>query len=156
MSMYTARRVLEDCQHALTLLEKTNDSFSFRVLWVAGIALARAVGHVLQHVDGKQNTAAREAVAAAYESWKIDRPSNAIFWEFIAKERNQVLKQYELGFFDGPVELLAGGQVHTLDHLLYCPIGDGPFAGEDCRDVLKLAIKWWETQLAAIEAATQT
>jgi hypothetical protein len=149
-----ARSVLADCKHALELLQEESDPASFRVLWVAGIALARAVGHVLQKVDGRDE-GVKAAVASAYASWKADRSGNAIFWGFIEEERNQVLKQYEIGFFAGPVDVVAGGQVQSLDGHLFCPITDGPFAGEDCRDILERAISWWEQQLAAVEAEAQ-
>ena len=153
--MQKARDVLADCKHALDLLQEESQPETFRVLWAAGVALARAVGHVLQKVDGEQNDAMKRAVAAAYASWKADKPGNAIFWEFIEEERNQVLKRYEIGFFAGPVDVVAGGEVHTLDDHLFCPITDGAFAGEDCRDVLEQAIEWWKRQLAEIESAAR-
>ena len=87
--------------------------------------------------------------------WKAEKQGNAIFWDFIEEERNQVLKQYEVGFFAGPVDVVAGGELHTLDDHLFCPITDGTFAGGDCRDVLEQAIEWWERQLAAIESAVR-
>jgi hypothetical protein len=148
-----ARSVLEDCKHAHALLEDEVRPDSFRVLWVAGIALARAVGHVLQKVDAAESGPLKKAVDQAYADWKNNREDNAIFWEFIEEERNRVLKQYEAGFFAGPVDILAGEQIHTLDENLFCPITDGRFSGEDCRDVLAEAIKWWERQLAQIEAS---
>ncbi len=122
-----------------------------RVLWVAAVALARAVGHVLQKIDGKQSTALNKAVEAAYASWKADRSANSIFWGFIEEERNQVLKQYEIGFFAGPVKVVGDGEMFTLDDHLFCPIQVGEFAGEDCRDILAYAIEWWKRQLAEIE-----
>lgn len=147
-----ARRVLADCKHALDLLQAESQPETFRVLWVAGVALVRAVGHVLQKVDGEQSPEMKKAVASAYASWKADKPGNAIFWEFIEEERNRILKQYEVGFFAGPVDVLAGGEVHSLDDSLFSPITDGTFAGEDCRDVLELALGWWERQLTTIES----
>ena len=146
-----AQRVPADYKHALELLQEESHPESFRVFWVAEISLVRAVGHVLQKVDGRDEVV-KAAVASAYASWKADRSGNAIFWDFIEEERNQVLKQYEIGFFAGPVDVVAGGQVHSLDDHLFCPITDGPFAGEDCRDILEQAIGWWEQQLAAVEA----
>jgi len=148
-----ARSVLEDCKHSLALLEDEIRPDSFRVLWVAGVALARAVGHVLQKVDAARPGPLKTAVDKAYAARKDDRDANAIFWEFIEEERNRVLKQYEVGFFAGPVELVAEGELHVLDENVFCPIADGRFAGEDCRDLLAEAIKWWEQQLARIEAA---
>ncbi len=146
-----ARRVLADCKHALELLHEESRPASFRVLWVAGVALVRAVGHVLQKVDGRDEVV-KAAVAAVYASWKSNRSGNAIFWGFIEEERNQILKQYEIGYFAGSVDVVASGQAHSLDDHLFCPITDGPFAGEDCRDILEQAIGWWEQQLAAVEA----
>lgn len=151
--MHNARKVLVDCKHALNLLEAETAPDTFRVLWVAGVALARAVGHVLQKVDGERDAEVKKAVSAAYALWKSNRAGNAIFWDFIEEERNQVLKQYEIGFFAGPVDVLAGGEAHTLDKNLFCPLTEGSFAGEDCRDVLEQAIGWWEQQLATIEAS---
>lgn len=153
--VHRARKVLADCKHALDLLETETAPETFRVLWVAGVALARAVGHVLQKVDGERDAGVKKAVSAAYASWKTDRAGNAIFWDFIEEERNQVLKQYEIGFFAGPVDVLATGEVHILDENLFCPLTEGSFAGEDCRDVLEQAIGWWEKQLATIEASLQ-
>ncbi|HUG81870.1 MAG TPA: hypothetical protein VML01_09415 [Bryobacterales bacterium] len=153
--MQKAQEVLSDCRHALDLLEGESQPQTFRVLWVAGVALTRAVGHVLQKIDGEQNDATKKAVEAAYASWKADKLGNAIFWEFIEEERNQVLKQYELGFLADPVNVMAGGEVTTLDGHLFCPITDGTFAGEDCRDVLERAIEWWKRQLAEIECAAR-
>ena len=115
-----AQSVLADCKHALDLLQKESQPDSFRVLWVAGIALARAVGHVLKNVDSEKDDVTKMAVASAYTSWKANKPSNAIFWEFIEEERNQVLKQYEVGFFAGPVDVVAGGEIHALDDHLFC------------------------------------
>ncbi|HEU4921824.1 MAG TPA: hypothetical protein VFT23_01975 [Burkholderiales bacterium] len=100
--MHKARQVLADCRHARDLLEAETSSDNFRVLWVAGVALARAVGHVLQKVDGERDAEVKKAVSTAYFSWKSDRAANAIFWDFIEEERNQVLKQYEIGLLRRP------------------------------------------------------
>ena len=151
--VHNARNVLADCRHALHLLQDEVRPDTFRVLWVAAVSLARAVGHVLQKVDAEQNDAVKRAATSAYGAWKTDKPGNAIFWDFIEEERNRVLKQYEAGFFSGSVDVLAGGEIHSLDENLFCPITDGRFAGEDCRDILEQAIEWWERQVSEIEAA---
>lgn len=151
-----ARMVLEDCTHAHALLEDEANPNTFRVLWVAGIALARAVGHVLHKVDANENQIVRNAVSEAFNSWKIHKEENAIFWHFIEDERNQVLKQYKVGFDPGPVKLIAERDkvpigVYKVGDNIFCPIIEGPFSGEDCRDILKEAIDWWERQLSLIE-----
>ncbi len=151
MNALRARDVLDDCKHALGRLELESQPETFRVLWVAAAALARAVGHVLKNVDAKADPAVEKAVAEAWDRWQTDKGRNAIFWEFIEKERNQVLKQYELGFFSGPVDVVAAGQQFIVGEHLFCPIAAGAYEGEDCRDVLQEAIAWWDKQLGRIE-----
>jgi hypothetical protein len=149
--MLKAYDVLHDCRVALELLESETRPDVFRVLWVAGVSLARAVGHVLHKVDAERDDATKRVVGIAYQSWQVNRSENAIFWDFIEEERNQVLKQYEIGFLAGPVDVVVGAETFTLDDHLFCPVTDGPYAGEDCRDLLAEAIEWWSTQLAQIE-----
>jgi hypothetical protein len=151
-----AREVLADCGNALDLLQEETRHEVFRLYWVAGVALARAVGHVLHKVDGEHDPTIGRAVASAYAAWKADKEANAIFWDFIEQERNQILKEYEVGFLAGPIDVVAGGEFHTLDEHLFCPIADGAFAGEDCRDILQQAITWWESQPNGIEATVRT
>ena len=88
------------------MLQMESKPDTFRVLWVAGIALIRTVGHVLQKVDSKESSAVKTAVELIYYQWKSEKLNNTIFWDFIELERNQILKQYELGFFEGPVSIL--------------------------------------------------
>jgi hypothetical protein len=151
-----ARLALADCDHALELLRGSNDPFTFRVLWVAGIALARAVGHILDRVDAAQDPATRHAVDAAWSSWKADKQGNAIFWQFIDDERNQVLKQYEVGFFEGQANFVTGEEVVPIGWRQFPVLTDGAFAGRDCRDVLEQAIDWWERQLTAIDGVVMS
>jgi len=150
-----SRLVLEDAWHAHELLEGESSPETFRVLWVSGVALARAVGHVLDKVDGASDPRLRLAVDEAWAAWRGDPEGNAVFWRFIEDERNQVLKQYEVGFFSGPALLTVEGQEFQLGEQLFCGMTDGPFAGEDCRDVLAEALRWWETQLHAVERAAR-
>lgn len=90
--------------------------------------MARAVGHVLHKVDGEHDATIERAVASAYAAWKADKQANAIFWDFIEQERNQILKEDEVGFLPGPIDVVVGAELHTLDDLLFCPISDGVFA----------------------------
>lgn len=149
----TARRVLADCKTAHDLLEMESDVARFRVLWVSGVALLRSVGHVLRKVDSEHDAQAEQAVDAAWRRWNDDKETNAIFWEFIDEERNNILKEYEFGFLSGPVEVVVtpSATLFTLEDNLFCPISGGRFEGEDCRDVLSEAIAWWERELFSID-----
>ncbi len=149
----TARRALADCRKALDLLEMESDAAQFRVLWVAAVALLRSVGHVLQKVDSTQSPLVAKAIDDTWERWKTDKEANAIFFEFIEEERNNILKEYEFGFLSGPVEVLVtpNDEFFTLEDSMYCPVSGGRFDGEDCRDVVAEGIAWWERELSAID-----
>ena len=156
--MLRARRVLADCEAALEMLDDERDGQRWRVLWVGALALVRAVGHVLWNVDGRIPEA-REAIKAAYGSWKA-KPEHLVFREFIERDRNNILKQYRMNVLDSsevavvvgdPEE--AGYTTGILDENLYKPMKEGFRVDEDARDVYREAIQWWDEQLTRLEAA---
>ncbi len=161
-----ARRVLGDCKAVLNMLEDEKDEQCWRVLWAGAMALVRAVGHVLRKVDG-ENSDVRPLVEAAWTRWKADRSANAIFWEFIEAERNNILKQYRFSALDSSVVGLGVVEIHrgpesdhgvayetpfALEENLFRPIEEGFGMGEDARIIYQEALDWWETELARIEA----
>lgn len=152
----TADIVIDDCRRALHLVEDARNEEDFRVNWVALIALLRAVGHVLQKVDAASSSALRKAVDERWDEWRRNRDEHRIFWEFIEAERNSLLKMYEFGVQVGDVQILVqadrGAEVFTLDEGLFNPLLNGPFAGEDGRDIARDAISWWEDQLSIIRS----
>ena len=153
-----ARDVLDDCEKALEMLQVEDSFDNFRIIWVAAIAQVRAVGHVLHKVDAERNPKLKMLIEDLYDDWKKKKEENAIFWEFIESERNSVLKQYEFGFLFGPMGVItpAEQEVVELDEGLFCPILEGRYEGEDCRDILADAITWWKNQLDVIEKTFYT
>lgn len=161
-----ARRVLGDCEAALNMLEDEEDERRWRVLWAGAMALLRTVGHVLRNVDGA-DASVRRAVDAAWGRWKTDRSSNALFWEFIEQERNNILKEYRFGVLDSAevdLVVVARGDENSgqavrdeaavsLGENLFRPLVDGFGTGEDARDVYGEALQWWDAELSRIEAA---
>ena len=161
-----ARRVLGDCEAALNMLEDEEDERRWRVLWAGAMALLRTVGHVLRNVD-RADASVRRAVDAAWGRWKADRSSNAVFWEFIEEERNNILKEYRFSVLDSAeVGLVvvarededSGHPVQdeaavSLGENLFQPLVDGFGTGEDARDVYGEALQWWDAELSRIEAA---
>ncbi len=121
-----ARLVLADCRVALEQAELAADPVAFRLSWAALVALLRAVGHVLDKVDGRQSQSLRRAIDARWRRWHGDRAGNRAYWSFIESERNNVLKVYE---------------------------GGGMRAGQPGLDVARRALAWWAAELDAIEAA---
>jgi hypothetical protein len=167
MTNLRARQVLDDCRLALAMLEDETDLSRWRVHWVAALALVRAVGHVLDKVDGEDDAIATLG-RAAHTRWKSDAPEHEIFREFIQRERNTILKEYQFNVHpedevqiafistlrrvsDGA--LVNAGTVLPISDNIYRPLLEGVRQGDDARDVLGEAIDWWETELAAIERA---
>ena len=164
---YAAREVLEDCRLALAMLEEEKDLARWRVHWAAAVALLRAVGHVLDKVDGGDPLTKRLA-SQAFKRWKGAAPEHEIFREFIEPERNSVLKEYRfrhhpldevqmaVGYtLRNPVtgETIKAGDVLPLGDNIYRPFLDGWREGDDARDILSEAIGWWEAELSALEFA---
>ena len=160
-----AREVLDDCRVALSLLEEEKDIRRWRIHWAAAVALIRAVGHVLDKVDG-EDPLIKQASNAAFKQWRSMDPNHEIFREFIERERNNLLKEYRsdvhpLTTVAMAVEFTAqpvgGGapvrlaQIAEIGENIYRPFLHGPWEGDDARDVLSEAIAWWDSQLAAIE-----
>ena len=162
-----ARQVFADCTLALEMLEAEQDLTRWRVHWAGALALLRAIGHVLRKVDGADLKVGRQ-IDFAYSRWKSQRAENAIFWEFIDQERNNILKEYQfnlhpLEHVDVAVvmtvqqpetgELRQVPNVVPIGENIYRPVLDGYGEGNDARDVYQEALGWWDAELTAIEAA---
>ena len=161
----TAREVLADCELALTMLEAEEDLGRWRILWAGALALLRAVGHVLNKVDGADPQIGA-LVERAYARWKSQKAENAVFWQFIEQERNNILKEYRFNLHpsehvDVAVMLTLRhpetGEISQVPHVvpigenIYRPMLDGYSEGNDARDVYREALDWWESQISTIE-----
>lgn len=154
-----ARVVLDDCRICLARLEAEDDHAAFRINWVAMCALLRAVGHVLKDVDKPTaSDTTKAAINARWNAWHTADPAHAIFRDFIKKERDAVLKEYEFGYGEEVVELVLEsvetGQIQCVElpSGLYRPHSSSPTGDEDSRDVVQRAIDWWDVELSGIEA----
>lgn len=162
-----ARQVLKDCRLALAMLEEETDQPRWRVHWAAAVALARAVGHVLDKVDGR-DPLTKQLADAAFKRWKSAAPEHKIFREFIEHERNSILKEYRFRYhplqevqmavnytLQHPItgETVQAVEVFPLGDNIYRPLLDGWREGDDARDVLSDAVEWWEAELSALEFA---
>ncbi|QDL39408.1 hypothetical protein [Rhodoferax sediminis] len=158
-----AREVLEDCRGAIDGLVDGIQGRDWRRQWILSIVLLRAIGHVLDKVDGSRSSAARAAIDKWWAGVKQARPS--IFWDFIEEERNSVLKQYQSNAGQGVTVRLSGMQMGAngapskvdppMPAIYHYVLNDGPFKGRDHRDVLRKALAWWEQQLATVDEAIQ-
>lgn len=148
--------VLEDCRRAIERLEEERDPDLFRIWLVAAFVLVRAVGHVLDKIDGEESDQVRLAVREFWPEWRRGEGEHKIFKDFIEHERNAILKTYEFNFDadPSPIHFADGKEVFQLENedLFYVPAGTGPYAGEDVRELLWQACDWWGKQLSLIKA----
>ena len=153
-----AREPLDYAEWALSRLDEVDNPTEFRVLWAAAVSLLRAVGHVLDKLDAL-DPKIRVEVDRAWLRWKSGRETDAIFWDFVDKECNLILKEYGFGYEHGLFELVGrpveGGEPISLGRLplyVFAPLAEGRYEGQDARDVALEAVEWWKTELAQIEA----
>jgi hypothetical protein len=164
-----ARGVLQDCVLAAQELpDPPTDAWRRR--WIAVIALLRAVGNVLQNTDrANGDSALRRAIDDGWKIVETTRPP--IFWEFIKRERDGVLKAYEftasqsvtlaLRPSPSPIIVRGGGGPRSGSVMQHGPrvqaiytatMASGAFKGEKPKDVVQRAITWWTEQLDWVDA----
>lgn len=150
-----ARQVLDDCKAALRELTYDIAGSEWRLKWVACIALLRAVGHVLDKVDGSKSCKMKSIIEQEWVLWKTDE----IFKSFIEEERNNILKEYNFGAGQGVniqlasiiiVENMPIIETPTTSSYTY-QMNSGYYKGEDPREIVKKVIEWWEEQLDKID-----
>ena len=156
-----ARKVLEDCIGATQDLRYGVQGGEWRRRWITAVVLLRTVGHVLEKVDAATNSHLGQIINSKWEELKSNKPEPIIFWEFIDQERNNILKEYQIGAGQG-VTVRPGGikiNINTGETtfgesqptLYHYPINSGPFNGRDQKEVLEEAIQWWDNYLTTIE-----
>ena len=151
-----ARHVLSDCELAIAELEPTQDGALWRRRWVAALVLLRSVGHVLTKVDGVESATYRSAIDAWWKEMQQSKPYPPIFWSFIEKERNAILKQYKTkGVHIARTTIrfnMATGERMEASPIYLTMIEGGVFDGRPQVEVGNEAVVWWRLQLDEIDA----
>ena len=161
-----SRELYSDCVKARDLLSKAvidNNKTETKILWFACLAMLRAVGHVLKNVDaGQRSKAFQNDLASRYRKWKND----PVFSDFIEKERNLILKEYESALGEENREershlLLESGDFLLTESGQRLIIGTsitsrmvkskGAYANSSPVDVVDAALQWWNTELNELE-----
>jgi hypothetical protein len=138
----------------LDRLESCEVEQEFRILWFSAAALVRLVGDALDKADAAQGPAFRKAIDEAYLKRQKDHP---LYRDFIKKERDRLVHRYESSVAAGDVQHVAikteqGVFLGQIGDCMYKPLTDGPFDGEDVRDILSDVIEWWAAEIDWIEA----
>jgi hypothetical protein len=156
--MFRASVVLNDCRHALERLHDEKGEVGWRVQWIGAMALIRAVGHVLDD-EAKDDSLLKSVLRQKFKLQASDKAAKAIYWDFIKKERDLLLKEYRTSIYDGTgislgIDADDGSsnltEVFVLGENLFRPVLDGYGEGEDARDIYLEAIEWWAVELQDI------
>ena len=156
-----AREVLADASVALEDFEASATTPYWRTRWVALITILRAVGHILDKVDGESDGCLRVAIDTEFAKLKSTRPEPKIYWQFIDAERNTVLKEMLLGahlnitvrpgaaWWNATTDESGGdpGGPTTYDHFMR----GGSYDGRDPRELSREAIQFWQCYLDEVE-----
>lgn len=141
-----ARKVLADCNATITEIKDGIQGDEWRRRWITVVVLLRTVGYVLKNVDATQSEKLKKIVDDKWKSIHDTKPEPAIFWEFIEKERNNILKEYKINAGQG-ITIVIGGPTHY-----HYTINSGLFKGRDQLDVAQDAIEFWESYLDDIDS----
>ena len=156
-----ARMFLSGGEQGASLLQQVLPESQWRRRWLTVLALLRAIGHVLDKVDGAASPALRSAINQWWQEVKIDKEIHPIFWEFVEQERNSVLKTYRWAICRqvllqaAPIELDFSKskviEVPLLPPQELQAIASGRFKNWDPVLLASEAIGWWAAQLARVD-----
>ena len=157
-----AWKVLEDCELAADQLDRAVQSHEWRIPYVACVALLRTVGHVLLNVDTRRDKNYNMVIREFLALTESDKQRFSIYWEFIKKERDTILKEYAFateGFMDLPTIEVTDEKngdfevtgVFTTDTLLVGADSSQLYEGHDVRNLVREAIEFWTRSLNYIE-----
>ena len=111
----------------------------WRIDWIAGVAVLRVIGHVLHKVDSVKSAKHSAIINFAWREWRNNQDNHWIFTEFVEKERNSIMKEFNFG-----ATLPADEDNRTL------AFKDTEF---DATQLFREAVYWWRAQLRSIEVA---
>lgn len=161
-----SREVFNDCVLAKDYFVKAVNAKDYqqaKILWFSCVTLLRTIGHVLHKVDAsKLDVHSRNELSVQFKSWKSSEP---IFKDFIEKERNNILKEYDIcvgvSEIKETVNLITsdGFQLVTSDGYILQATNtiedfvkaNGFSEGESPVSILNSALNWWDTKLKKFE-----
>ncbi|MCB0272650.1 MAG: hypothetical protein KDD46_06530 [Bdellovibrionales bacterium] len=149
MKELKARVVLNDLKKALNELRDDLPEQDWRIKWLGICTLARSVGYVLEKIDAK-NFGIEDFVK---NQW-ITIKKEDIFSQFIEKNRNLILKQYEFSMQREPVGI--GGIITQAGDRLVTTQDFNVLKGTFFKDSLpkesmEEVCQWWDKKLNTVE-----
>ena len=127
----------------------------------------RSVGYVLKNIDTQASASHKAVIESEYKRLQSTKPVPEIYWEFIDRERNLVVKEYlfadrligatavtSVTYLDpdtGKIETFKFDQIVDNFEVYSKSFRDGPFKGRAKLDVVDEAIAWWATYLRGLQ-----
>ena len=167
-----AEKVLQDCKHAIADYHIRLQEHDLRIRWLSIVTLLRAVGNVLEKVDAKLDPVLRDIIKRKFKKMDENKEEYSIYYEFIKKERDRFIKEYEHGIkrilkkkpslerlpknvikfsISSDVSNNEGGIIiQESDEIISC-ISTGKYKGLYEKDVAVMAYRWWETVINEIK-----
>jgi hypothetical protein len=142
------------------MLEDEPRQVEWRLHWILAVVLLRAVGHVLDKVDGAASPPCARLCAISIEAGPATLPIRNLspLHQTRAEQHHQ---GNEFGMTEGPVPIMAALQRHDgfdvvrqalIEENIYRPMSEGEYEGEDGRTLIDEAIEWWRIQLDEVDA----
>jgi len=151
---FTSYRACLDAKHAIQRLEQRQFSLSeWKVEWAGICALLKTSVHLMKAKDARSclPEKIKHEFKKAYDDLQKYKDRFPIFWKFIDKERNNILKEYEFAAYtailkpDGSIVEPAGLLSLVLDGSTKdLMIRTGEYKGRRALDVLVEAVNWLE------------
>ena len=138
--------MLDDCRLAQSELVDGLQGTQWRIRVFTVMALLRASMHTVKKVD-----AVTEPMKSANASVWAERSSDPIFKDFIDEDRNLLLKQYQLRAGQNVTVYMGPSPRSEITYTM----NDGPFKGQDPRELVDQAITWVSNYLDEVDRRTR-
>lgn len=148
-------RASQDVRWAVEEARRSPPSLStWRVQWGGMCALLKTSVHLMR-IDAKRcfSASIREALAEAWKALGRDKSAFPLFWDFINRERNNILKEYAFSAYEGMLQ--EDGTIDVPKSLLTSLSEDrqlfirgGQYDGRLALDVASEATEWVQSYLA--------
>lgn len=153
-SFLYSHRALQDCKFAIDDLKNADRIVlsNWRTTWAGICSLLKASIHLMGTRDCRAcfPTTLRDSLKAAWQELGRDKVAYPLFWQFINRERNNILKQYDFsayaalikedGTYQSDYSLL--GMLQTEKSALL--IRGGQYHGQEAIPLASSAASWVE------------
>lgn len=157
----TSYRALSDGKGGIRHLEKHLESTSFplsewKVIWIGTCTLLRTATDLFQ-VDAKSciNQEIREEILSEWKLIRENKEDHPIFWEFLQKERNNIIHEYEWAAYEAWMDQDGTTRPSQMTLLSIKPkdvdpvlvMRGGAYEGRNSLDLLKESAEWVEARI---------